>query len=125
MPTLYSKEFEKVVTLKPPPIKEPFRTDENGKVTSPVWALWMQELVNRAELEAALSLMQLFQESMTVGTMDIQAHDVQQLFTSIKSESSSSIPDDDALKMIHSFTFEKENSSLPQQDAEVLCWMSF
>lgn len=53
--------------IKPPPIQEPWIVDQMGRLASPAWVLWLQDLANMSQLEDEFSNTLGFQ---TIGDAD-------------------------------------------------------
>lgn len=58
--------------LVQPPLQEPFRLDQMGRLTSPTWVAWLQNLVNTTNID------ELFSNSLTFQSTDSSVSTVQQ-----------------------------------------------
>lgn len=67
--------------IKPPPIQEPWRLDAQGRLASPAWVLWFQDLISSQQLldqfDSGLMLQSTIEE--TSETLNTNANDVEML----------------------------------------------
>lgn len=84
--------------IKPPPIQEPWRLDQNGKLFSSAWVLWLQDLVNSAQMDELFTGSLLSQSTNMLSTETSSTNDdLEQQINAITSQSATSIEYDDAL----------------------------
>lgn len=86
------------MTIKPPPIREPWKLDQTGRLVSPAWVLWLQDLVNAAQAEDMFSDSLTLQTTISSSSEDPQASSESSTeIQMLQPQSTSSIISDDAL----------------------------
>ncbi len=97
------------MSVIPPPIRESWKTDKDGKLISLPWILWLQQLASTAQAEDIFS-----------GVLSLVS----------TAEASSVTPaalDDvsDAVDAVAIMSYNPSSGSISPNDAEMFAWMSF
>ena len=93
--------------MSTPPIREPWRTDKEGKLVSLPWILWLQQLATAGQVEEAIpGELSAFS---TVGTSALGG--------------TSASPDD--IASLAAMVYNPSSSTVPSNEAEMMAWMSF
>jgi hypothetical protein len=95
------------MSTSPPPIREPWKTDKDGKLISLPWVLWLQQLANLGQMEELFS-----DPALLLSTTDISSL-----------SGAPATPDDVA--SLAAMIYNPSSSSVPLNDPEALIWMSF
>jgi len=90
----------------PPPIQEPWKLDQFGRLRSPAWVLWLQGLVDSSSLNSLFS-------------QELNFQSTQPISTSISSTSQ------DDIELISELFTEPSSTTINSNDSEMLVWMSF
>jgi len=111
--------------LAPPPIREPWKTDKEGRLISLPWILWLQQLASFGQAQDLFSnALTLVSTQETSSFATLSSDDISALSMLIETPSSTTTPpnDVDALALM---AYTPSSGSIPPNDAEVLAWMSF
>jgi len=95
------------MSLRPPPIREPWKLDPTGKLVSIPWILWLQQLANVGQMEELFS-----DPALLLSTTDMSSL-----------SGTPATPDDVA--SLAAMVYNPSSSSVPLNDPEALIWMSF
>jgi len=95
------------MSLRPPPIREPWKLDPTGKLVSIPWILWLQQLANVGQMEELFS-----DPALLLSTTDMSSL-----------SGTPATPDDVA--SLAAMVYNPSSSSVPLNEPEALIWMSF
>lgn len=121
------EQRSKVVIISPPPIREPWKTDGDGKLISLPWILWLQQLASFGQAE------ELFSNSLTlVSTAEastradslVNQDDIAALSMMIPTQDSTTKPPND-VDVLSIMSYTPSSSSVLSDDAAMLTWLSF
>lgn len=113
--------------ISPPPIREPWKTDGDGKLISLPWILWLQQLASFGQAE------ELFSNSLTlVSTAEastradslVNQDDIAALSMMIPTQDSTTKPPND-VDVLSIMSYTPSSSSVLSDDAAMLTWLSF
>lgn len=93
--------------MSAPPIREPWRTDKEGKLVSLPWILWLQQLASAGQVEGIFSDALLLQST-----------------TETSSKASTPTASDD-VATLEGMIYNPSSSTVLFNDSEMLLWMSF
>jgi hypothetical protein len=95
------------VSTSPPPIREPWKTDKDGKLISLPWILWLQQLA-------------------TVGQAEELFSDAALLLSTADNSSVLGLPaTSDDVASLAAMIYNPSSSSVVPNDPEMLAWLSF
>lgn len=93
--------------MSAPPIREPWTTDQTGKLVSMPWILWLQQLASEGQMDDVFSGALLLQS--TLG-----------LSSNVATPTAS-----DDVASLESMQYNPSSSTVPSSDPEMLAWLSF
>lgn len=95
------------MSFNAPPIREPWKTDKDGKLVSLPWILWLQELAFAGEIEDVFS-----------GALFLQST------SGLSSNAGTPVTSDD-IASLESMIYNPSSSTAPSNDPEMFAWLSF
>lgn len=113
------------MSVSPPPIREPWALDANGKLISIPWILWLQQLANFGQVEDQFSNVLTL-----VSTAEATSHtpvgfDDLSVLSYLANEQGSTTQPSNEVDGLALMSYTPSGSSVLSNDAEMMAWMSF